>query len=470
MRRVSLSRALSLAAMVFWPGMAGAVTAVLTGDTFAVTGSAANNGSLPVVFVGGGVNALGLLQFDLSGLPAGTTAAQVQSATLRLFVNAIAGSGSIDLYTANEAWTEGAASGTTTGTLLQSGTTVNVSGVTISIDVRSQVQAWVSGAANYGFALKASNAGTAVYFDSKENTDTSHPAVLDISLAGATGQTGATGATGAVGAAGPVGPAGPQGAVGTTGPSGAAGAVGAAGPAGATGGVGPVGSAGPTGSAGAAGAVGAVGPQGPAGPAGTAGPQGSAGATGPQGATGSSGATGPQGVAGPVGSAGPAGASGGVGPVGATGAAGASGTVGPSGPAGVAGAQGGVGTAGSTGLTGNTGAAFSNVASLSTLVSGATIADNDLHHIFLVSNTSGAASVTLPHASAATGTVIILRAAQFNGNTVTVMVQGSDGLFTQCGSIPGLLTTLTFTYGVELVSNGTTWTILSASPTSPSAC
>jgi hypothetical protein len=111
-----------------------------------------------------------------------------------------------------------------------------------------------------------------------------------------------------------------------------------------------------------------------------------------------------------------------------------------------------------------------NVASLTTLASGSTIADNDIHYAFLVSNAGGAATVTLPDANAASGKEIVVRVSNFNGNALTVMTQGSDGLFTHCGSIPGLVSSLTFTYGVEVVSNGTTWTVLSSSPTSPSLC
>jgi hypothetical protein len=134
------------------------------------------------------------------------------------------------------------------------------------------------------------------------------------------------------------------------------------------------------------------------------------------------------------------------------------------------GGQGPQGQTGSTGPAGAAGAAFLNLASFTTLGSGSTIADNDVHYVFVVLNVSGAATITLPHASAAAGKEIVLRASTFNGNTITVNTQGGDGLFSQCGSIPGYLSTLTFTFGVEVVSNGTTWTVLSASPTSPSAC
>ncbi|MBL8222946.1 MAG: collagen-like protein [Bryobacterales bacterium] len=83
---------------------------------------------------------------------------------------------------------------------------------------------------NDGLAiLGSSGQSTALFFDSKENTATSHPAELDITLAGPAGPTGATGpqgiqgiqgVAGATGARGATGPMGPQGAQGTQGPTG----------------------------------------------------------------------------------------------------------------------------------------------------------------------------------------------------------------------------------------------------------
>ena len=95
-------------------------------------------------------------------------------------------------------------------------------------------------------------------FDSKENDQTAHAAMLDVELVNS-------------------GPAGPQGAAGLTGPAGPAGVAGAtglagvAGPKGLTGATGPMGPQGLTGSAGTQGPAGATGPAGPQGPAGTSG-------------------------------------------------------------------------------------------------------------------------------------------------------------------------------------------------------
>jgi hypothetical protein len=110
-------------------------------------------------------------------------------------------------------------------------------------DATQAVQDWVNGTSNNdGFIITPSpgTPGVQVEFDSKENTATSHPATLAITLVNS-GPTGATGAQG---------PTGPAGATGAQGPAGPAGATGAQGPAGATGAQGPAGPSGPAGTAG----------------------------------------------------------------------------------------------------------------------------------------------------------------------------------------------------------------------------
>jgi hypothetical protein len=182
------------------------------------------------------------------------------------------------------------------------------------VDVTALVNGWLaSPSTNFGIEI-AGATGTTVFLDSKENTATSHPATLQVTVTGPAGPAGAAGPqgpTGATGATGAVGPSGPKGATGATGATGPFGAPGAAGPSGAQG------------SAGAAGANGTTGAVGPNGPTGASGPQGLLGAAGVAGATGATGATG---------TAGPTGAPGSPGAVGVTGAAGASGPQGTNGP------------------------------------------------------------------------------------------------------------------------------------------
>ncbi|HEY1659826.1 MAG TPA: DNRLRE domain-containing protein [Candidatus Sulfotelmatobacter sp.] len=133
------------------------------------------------------------IQFDLSSIPSSYTGANVTKASLKLFVNSIAqpgGSFNVDLV--NGSWTEDGITynnAPALGTTITNGialTTANVNHYVI-VDVTSAVQAWLDGTqSNDGIALVA-NIGLGVFFDSKENTTTSHPPELDIVFAGGGG-------------------------------------------------------------------------------------------------------------------------------------------------------------------------------------------------------------------------------------------------------------------------------------------
>jgi hypothetical protein len=246
-----------------------------------------NYGPSIILVVGVGSNSL--VQFNLSGIPAGAT---ISKATLRLYVDAVAKNGSFDVYQLNTAWGESTVTynsapllgGSATGGHPVSITTANWNQF-VMIDITALAQGWINGSiANNGVAL-ALTAGSqgSFSFDAKESLLTGNGPELEIALGGGSGTQG------------PPGPQGPQGAPGPAGPQGLTGATG---PAGATGAPGPAGATGP---AGAKGDPGAAGPQGLQG---VAGPQGGQGA---QGAMGLMGLTGPQG---PVGPAGPSGTTG----------------------------------------------------------------------------------------------------------------------------------------------------------------
>lgn len=234
---------LGLAAASFvTPGHA--LEAPLAADAHVSTAAPANNfGSVSTLNVGGG--ALALLRFDLSTLPAATTAAKVVKANLILYVNRIGSAGAVELQSVNSAWAESSVTAAATPALggAGSGTTVPVSqaGQFISVDVTPQVKGWIANpASNNGLALTPalSAPGTVVFFDSKENTLTAKVARLDITLAdqgppgpqglqglqgpkgdkGDTGPRGLTGLTGATGAVGPQGIQGVQGTQGVAGP------------------------------------------------------------------------------------------------------------------------------------------------------------------------------------------------------------------------------------------------------------
>src|ERR1700759_1304583 len=140
-----------------------------------------NYGDLSNLYVNSGGTAL--LQFDLSSLPAGTTSRQIGAATLRLYVNRVNTSGAVSVAPITSAWTE---SGVTYNTLPTLGTTAAsftpaAPAQFITIGLTSLVQSWVTPpAANFGVAL-TSTAGNVV-FDAKENTETSHAALLDITV------------------------------------------------------------------------------------------------------------------------------------------------------------------------------------------------------------------------------------------------------------------------------------------------
>jgi hypothetical protein len=83
----------------------------VSGDTFVAPGTAANYSTSPTVNVGGAGDYQGLISFDLSALPAGTTSANVSKASITFFVNKVGAPGAIDVYAASGSWSEGAVTG-----------------------------------------------------------------------------------------------------------------------------------------------------------------------------------------------------------------------------------------------------------------------------------------------------------------------------------------------------------------------
>jgi hypothetical protein len=162
-----------------------------------------------------------LMEFNLSDmLPSGTTAAQVLKARLIVFPDAITTGGTVNLYEVTSTWSEGtvtyetrpSVSGTAAASL-----SIGVANTFHDFNVTTLVQNWITTpASNFGVELQASGS-TNITLDSKENTITSHPAVLEVVLSGPAGPAGPTGATGAKGATGPAGPQGPTGATGPAG-------------------------------------------------------------------------------------------------------------------------------------------------------------------------------------------------------------------------------------------------------------
>ena len=324
----------ALAVMAF-PAMVAAQDATLTGDTYVSPASPATNyGNAGSILVRGNNNLRGFVRFDLSNLPPGTNGNAVAKAVLTLWVNTVGTPGSFTVENVNGTWNELTitnANAPTIGPIVASAVPVTTANSFVTVDVTSAVKNWLNGTVpNDGLAIVPNTSATDFHFDSKENTNTSHPASLEITLIGPVGPQGSAGPQGLPG---PQGPMGFQGIPGATGPAGTVGATGAMGPAGATGSQGPIGLTGPAGAAGPTGATGAIGP---------------IGLTGATGAMGSAGTTGPQG---------PIGLTGLTGAVGATGATGSGGATGAAGPQGV---QGIPGTAGATGQALNFAGAYNS--------------------------------------------------------------------------------------------------------------
>ncbi len=194
---------------------------VLVGDVQINSGATTTNYAKSTTLqVGGGYSTL--LQFDISSmLPAGTTVSQVEHANLIIFPNTVTTAGTIKVDRVTSTWSESAVTYATKPTTTATGeSTVSISGVDkyVQISLTGIVKSWIgTPSSNYGVELFSS--GGNLLMDSKENTSTSHDAILLITLTSPAGPAGPQGATGATG------PAGPKGATGATGPQGPSGSL-----------------------------------------------------------------------------------------------------------------------------------------------------------------------------------------------------------------------------------------------------
>ncbi len=237
------------------------------------------------------------IQFGLSVFPPNLTAAQIQKATLVLYVENGGNAGTFSVCQVASSWSYATITGNNAPSCVP-GTAKDIivteadiqEGAFIPVDITSIAQSWYNGSDNYGIMLGAvSPDNLNVQFESLHGNN-GYPPILDFALQ-SQGLQGLQGAQGAQGPQGPTG-VGQQGIQGIQGPIGTPGATGPQGIHGPQGPIGLTGSQGPIGTPGATGPQGTQGPQGPIGLTGSQGPIGTPGATGPQGPQGPTGATG----------------------------------------------------------------------------------------------------------------------------------------------------------------------------------
>jgi len=196
----------------------------------------------------------------IRSLPSGLLATDIEKATLRFFVSKVNTEGYLTIRPVIEGWKE--------DTIPVAGISPALSDVKkiykisktfeghwVQIDVTKIVRGWTAlPTRNLGIALIAEgDSPLNLVIDSKENTTTSHEALLDVVMKKGTGPTGPTGATGPQGSPGLTGSPGLQGVTGNPGPQGVVGLTGSPGPQGAIGSTGPQGATGNTGATGATG-------------------------------------------------------------------------------------------------------------------------------------------------------------------------------------------------------------------------
>jgi hypothetical protein len=193
-----------------------------------------NNLQLRYNVDGRGVNQsqVAYIQFNLTVFPANLTPAQIQKATLVLWVENGGNPGTVSVCQVSSAWfadtITGANAPSCTNTTMYSFSVSAAQlqqGSFVEVDITPMVQSWYNGTPNYGILLApetsaavAGNSGVNIQFDCLE-INGGYPPMLDLVLQnqgtqgvqGPTGPQGPAGLTGLTGAMGPQGPAGPAG-------------------------------------------------------------------------------------------------------------------------------------------------------------------------------------------------------------------------------------------------------------------
>src|SRR5580692_7113922 len=164
---------LAIVALALAPIAGFAQTLAPSQDAYYVPGNGSNFGTATSITVGSSTS-VGLVQFDLTQLPAGVTAAQIQKAALTLFLDHVnsAGTINIDTVSASTPWGELTVtgnSGISIGSAVATSVPVATVDTFVSVDATAAVQGWIATpGTNNGFMIMA-NSSTSVQFDSKEN-------------------------------------------------------------------------------------------------------------------------------------------------------------------------------------------------------------------------------------------------------------------------------------------------------------
>lgn len=214
----NLLKTLCVLILGMWSMTNQANTAPVDSDTYldgSNTGQQNRNfGATSTVIVSSTSKAL--LTFKLSALPISTLAQDVKKATLFFYVKSVTKTGKLQVSPLINPWLEQAVTYKTAP--FQDAVMANSAAVTqaqtyFAVDVTQIVKKWLATpATNFGLVIEpdASTPNTAITFDAKEASTTSHEAYLDIVLASA-GPKGDPGVKGAPGLPGVQGPPGPKG-------------------------------------------------------------------------------------------------------------------------------------------------------------------------------------------------------------------------------------------------------------------
>lgn len=175
------------------------------------TQPASNFGALPQLQVDS--TSRSLLGFDLSSLPPSLGAPQLVRASLTLYANRVVTPGTVIVYASVAPWQESLVTSNTQPAPagVVASFSVPEAGKFYTIDITTAVSSWLSTPSLAASGLALSSDGSAsVFFDSKENTATSHAPVLTLVFAGPQGIQGVPGVAGAPGPKGDTGAAGPS--------------------------------------------------------------------------------------------------------------------------------------------------------------------------------------------------------------------------------------------------------------------